>query len=623
MRRRSMGLTVASGLLTMVLAACVADPPPAVPGSETSAPPQAPTATGATVQVAIDGLGAGFNPHLASNSSAAARALAAMTLPSAFREVRGADGRVLLAPNTDLVPTVVQPTPLQIVYTIRQDAQWSDGAPIAAEDFVFLWESMITAPDTVGSAPYRQIESVTSGAGGKQVIVTLKAPLPGWRTLFQNILPSHLIKGSPGGFNGAMREKIPASGAGYLVKKVDVARDEVTLERNDRYWMKPARVDRIVLRKGGSDAQLANSVRTSDVQVVAVHGGPSLLAQLTSIYQVRAIEQVDPRVLSLTLNTRSKFLTDVAVRRALLDAVNVDLLTTVGSGGDSVRPARAQVLAPSDAGYAPTMPARPVPAEAKAKLEQALAAAGYSLQNAPIPPSQSVPPTPPPPTAVPESSAGASTSTDPSALPVPPSPSPGENVQQYVRDGVPMFLRIGVPQGNVPAFAVASNATDQLRAMGVFASVVALEPQVLTGTAVLDGAVDAVVGWSGTGPTPVERFAGRVECPAPPSEESQARPTVTTSPPVPNLQNDPAATTVGGNLSGLCDTELQGLASDGLRGGPVDLSAIDAELWSRATVLPILQDVTVTAVGPSVQGVALDGPPRDGVFSGVDSWVRE
>ncbi|BDH56257.1 hypothetical protein MTP03_11960 [Tsukamurella sp. PLM1] len=184
-----------------------------------------------------------------------------------------------------------------------------------------------------------------------------------------------------------------------------------------------------------------------------------------------------------------------------------------------------------------------------------------------------------------------------------------------------MFLRIGVPQGNTAAFAVASNATDQLRAMGVFASVVALEPQVLAGTALLDGAVDAVVGWSGTGPSPVERFAGRVECPPLPSESS-ATPTPTPSA-VPDLQNDPAATTVGGNLAGLCDEELQALAFDGLQGGAVDLAEIDAELWERATVLPILQDVTLTAVAPTVQGVALEGPPRDGVFSGVEGWTRK
>ncbi|MGV7636771.1 ABC transporter family substrate-binding protein, partial [Mycobacterium kansasii] len=94
---------------------------------------------------------------------------------------------------------------------------------------------------------------------------------------------------------------------------------------------------------------------------------------------------------------------------------------------------------------------------------------------------------------------------------------------------------------------------------GVFASVVTLEPQVVAGTALLDGAVDAVVGWSSTGPTPAERFAARVECPAPPSEGGQ-RPTTTSATPTPNLENDPAATTVGGNLSGLCDADLQGLA---------------------------------------------------------------
>ncbi|WP_256465224.1 hypothetical protein [Tsukamurella sp. PLM1] len=40
-------------------------------------------------------------------------------------------------------------------------------------------------------------------------------------------------------------------------------------------------------------------------------------------------------------------------------------------------------------------------------------------------------------------------------------------------------------------------------------------------------------------------------------------------------------------------------------------------------MLPILQDVTLTAVAPTVQGVALEGPPRDGVFSGVEGWTRK
>ncbi|MDF0530078.1 ABC transporter substrate-binding protein [Tsukamurella sp. 8F] len=660
-RRRSLpAVLVALALIPVMLGACAADPPPAVHGSDTSTPTPMPGATGTEVVVAVDDLGLGFNPHLQSDASPATQALAAMTLPSPFRPVVVQGGRTEYRQDTDLVPVVTQPTPLTVTYTIRQDAQWSDGAPISAEDFVYLWQSMITAPDTAGSAPYRQIASIDSGAGGKRVTVHLKAPLPGWRQLFTDLVPSHLVKGAPGGFTGAMRDKIPASGAGFLVKKVDLQRDEVTLERNDRYWMSPSKVDRIVIRRGGTDTQVANSVRTGDVQVVAMRGGASLLAQLGSIYEVKATETAAPRLMSLTLNTRSKFLSDVAVRRALLASLDVNLLTTVGSGGNTVRPARAQVLAPSNAGYMPTAPARPAnPAEAKQQLADALATAGYTLQTAAIPPTQSAPPT----TAsvrgqatvtVPPSASEPSGASE-SALSVPPSPSPGESVPQYVRDGVPMFLRIGVVAGNQQAFSVASNATDQLRSMGVFASVVTLDPDSLTSTALLDGTVDAVVGWNSVTSDPAVRLASRVSC-LPPAAGTTVAPSASASPeasatpgpgpvtatstPAPSsevpasssstsasdatLSEDEAAKLVGGNISGLCDADLQQVADQALEGRDAEnsLAAADRMLWQDAVELPIFQDVTVAAVAPTVLGVTLAGPLSTGVFTVPEQWER-
>ncbi|GAA4396257.1 ABC transporter family substrate-binding protein [Tsukamurella soli] len=664
---RPLAVAALAAVVPLSVASCAANPPPAMHGSDTSTPTPLPSATGTTVVVAVDNLGVGFNPHLEADLSPATQALAAMTMPSPFREVVGPDGHVHYQQNTDLVPSVVETSPVDITYTIRQDAQWSDGAPIAAEDFLYLWQSMITAPGTAGAAPYRLIDSVTSGAGGKRVTVHLRAPYPGWRSLFSNLLPSHLIKDAPGGFTGAMQGRIPASGGSFLVKKVDMARDEVTLERNDRYWMDPSKVDRIVIRKGGTDSQAANSVRTGDVQVVSMHGGPSLLAQLSSIYQVKAIDQPAPRLMSLTLNTRSPFLADQAVRRALLASLNVDLLTTVGSGGDTVRPARAQVLAPSNAGYAPTMPAGPAtPAAAKHQLEEALAAAGYTLQTAPIPPSQSEPPsTGPvshvtvtvPPSPAESSSAGAGVSASPTSLSVPPSPSPGESVRQFVRDGVPMFLRIGVAAGNQAAFSVASNATDQLRAMGVFASVVTLDPDQLASSALVDGTVDAVVGWSEVTGDPAVRLASRVECPpqgggatltaGAPATTSTSPPTVTapaggsgepsstTTPSGPEPTEQSAATSsmsesqaaaeVGGDISGLCDLDVQELARQALTGRDVadSLASADRMLWQDAVELPIFQDETVSAVAPTVAGVTLAGPLATGVFTVPESWERK
>jgi ABC-type transport system substrate-binding protein len=630
----SVAAAVIALTVTTALTGCAADPPPAVRGSDTSPPPAVPDVTGGVVQVAVDSLGAGFNPHLASNLSPATTALAEMTLPSVFEQELAPDGSVDYRLNTDLVPTVEQPSPLELVYTIRPDAQWSDGAPIAAEDFTYLWQMMVTMPDTVGAAAYRMIDSVTAGAGGKQVTVKLKAAFPGWKELFRNLLPSHLVRDAPGGFNGAMREQIPASGAGFRVKRIDIARDEVSLERNDRYWMQPAGVSEIVVRKGGGDPQLANSVRTGDVQVVTVHGGRSLQAQLASIYQVRTVEQPASRLLALTLNSRSPLLSDVAVRQALLGALDVDLLTTVGSGGGSVRPARAQLLAPSDPGYKPTMPARADATTAKAKLERTLAAAGYSLQNAPIPPTVTAPPTPAAPSATvsaaPSASAPSPSVPSPGApsgsgvsgsqsseaepthttLPVPPAPVPGEKVPQYVRNGTPMFLRIGVPSDDQAAFAVASNATDQLRAMGVFASVVVLEPKVLSSTALLSSQVDAVVTWSGLAPPPVERLAAREYCP----------PAVPGTPPP--TTPEAAGAVVGENLSGACSADLAAAAARGVSGQDIDQTDIDDALWQQATVLPILQDVTLVAVAPTVTGVQLPGTPASGVFTEVERWER-
>ncbi len=631
----------------LVPAGCAAEPPPAMQGSDISTPTPVASGGGTTVNVAVDDLGVGFNPHLEADLSPATQALAAMTLPSPFVPVPGPDGHVRYQQNTDLVPVVSQTSPTDITYIIRSDAQWSDGAPITAEDFLYLWQSMVSAPGTSGSAPYRLIDSITAGAGGKRVTVHLSQAFPGWRELFSDLLPSHLIKDAPGGFTGAMRDSIPASGGSFLVKKVDLARDEVTLERNDRYWMAPSKVDRIVIRKGGDDTQVANSVRTGDVQVLSMHGGPSLLAQLASIYEVRAIDQPAPRMMTLTLNTRSKFLADQQVRRALLASLNVDLLTTVGSGGDTVRPARAQVLAPSNMGYVPTMPPGPAtPAQAKQDLEQALAAAGYTLQTAPIPPSQSAPPSAEssvPIVTAPPSSAGSSTS----SLPVPPSPSPGENVQQFVRDGVPMFLRIGVVAGNQSAFSVASNATDQLRAMGVFASVVSLDPDTLTSTALLDGTVDAVVGWSTVTSNPAVALASRVDCPPqdggatltagttvalPTTQASSSAATGDTSAsltPTPTDTSEPsqqdAAARVVGNISGLCDLDVQELAQQALTGREVSasLASADRMLWQDAVQLPIFQDVTVAAVSPDVTGVTLAGPLATGVFTVPQSWEKK
>ena len=59
------------------------------------------------------------------------------------------------------------------------------------------------------------------------------------------------------------------------------------------------------------------------------------------------------------------------------------------------------------------------------------------------------------------------------------------------------------------------------------------------------------------------------------------------------------------NITGICDRSIQPKIDAALRGTEEIAEVIDAvepRLWNMSTVLPILQDTTIVAAGPSVQG---------------------
>ncbi|QKT10757.1 ABC transporter family substrate-binding protein [Rhodococcus sp. W8901] len=598
--RRLLGAAAAVSVLTV--AACTANPPPPVESTDSPKPTTA-VPTKNTVVVAIDDVGIGFNPHLLADQSPANSAVSALVLPSPFRPVVDParpgvttwipDPSVLVSatatPETPATtdtapetPDVAPAVPTTITYQLRNEAQWSDGAPIAAEDFRYLWQQMISQPGVVDPAGYGLIEDIASSGGGKTVTVKMSAPYPAWRELFTDLLPSHLVKDSPGGFARGLADNIPVSGGRFHIKSVDRGRDEIQLERNDRFWDTPAKPDQILMRRGGSPAQLADSMRSGDAQVARVHSGAATLAQLSVIPDVQTGTELQPRVLSVTLNGRVPALADRQVRRGLLGLLDPNLLATVGAGSESAAvPARAQILAPSDPGYAPTAPPPPTREQAFGLL----AAAGYQLL----------------PTTTTEGAA-------PETL----------TEGRMVHDGEQLTLVLGAPENDDTAVAVANTVADQWRGAGIAASVLSLPAEELYGEALASGRVDAVVGWERAGSDPATSLASRFGClPLTASEAASATP-------------EPGSTSARelrspSNLSGLCEPALQPAIDEALRGqGDVARVIADAEpkLWDLAAVLPVLQDNTVVAVGPGVQGVVMGGPVQVGIFTDAGAWTR-
>ncbi|MFD4291898.1 ABC transporter family substrate-binding protein [Rhodococcus sp. NPDC058532] len=589
----------------LVLAGCTANPPPPVESTD-SPKPTTTVPTKNTVVVAIDEIGQGFNPHLLSDQSPVNAAVTSMVLPSPFRPVPSATvpGGTDWAPDESLLVSadVTAQAPFTVTYQLRNEAQWSDSAPIAAEDFRYLWQQMISEPGVVDPAGYALIDDVASSAGGKTVTVTMRAPYPAWRELFTDLLPSHLVKDTPGGFARGLAENIPVSGAQFHIKSVDRGRDEILLERNDRFWGRPAVADQVLLRRGGSNAQLTDSIRSGDAQVVQVRGAGTLQAQLGAVPGVRSGTTPQPRVLDVTLNGRTPTVSDQRVRRGLFGLVDPDLLAAVGTPtGANASVARAQVLAPSAPGYAPTAP----PPLGREQALGLLAESGWLHE--PVDP------------------------TDP------------DGAWQLVRDGAPMTLTIGATAGDDTAIAVANTAADQWRGAGATVTVTTMRAEELYGRALIDGRVDAVVGWTRAGSDPATALASRYGCPLPagpvpePLAETDDVPAPTaTGHPDPdgsatdedaeptdeNTEPNPAAPS---NVSGLCDPTLQQGIDDALRGiGDVGQLIAQAEprLWELATVLPVLQDTTVVAAGPDVDGVSLTGATGVGIFSDVAEWSR-
>ncbi|WP_107983925.1 ABC transporter family substrate-binding protein [Rhodococcus sp. OK519] len=592
--RQVFGAAAAASLLA--LTACTANPPPPVESTDSPKPTTA-VPTKNTVAVAIDDVGIGFNPHLLADQSPVNSAVSALVLPSPFRPVSdpARPGATQWVPDASvLVSATALPVeaPTTIKYQLRNEAQWSDGAPIAAEDFRYLWQQMITQPGVVDPAGYGLVADVESSGGGKTVTVTLAAAYPAWRELFTDLLPSHLVKDTPGGFARGLGDNIPVSGAQFHIKSVDRGRDEIVLERNDRFWGTPAKADQILMRRGGSPAQLADSIRSGDAQVARVHGGAATLGQLSVIPGVRTGTELQPRVLSVTLNGRVPELAEAGVRKGLLGLLDPNLLATVGAGSESsATPARAQVLAPSDPGYAPTAP--PVPSREQAT--GLLASVGF----------QSVP--------------NLTEGDDPEVV----------TIGRMVRDNEQLTLVLGAPENDDIAIAVANTVADQWRGAGIAASVRPMKAEDLYGEALTSGSVDAVVGWERAGSDPATSLASRFGC-LPLSASSDTGPDEESATTTPAPTATPGATSAPSprspsNLSGLCDPSLQPAIDAALRGldDPAHVIA-DAEpkLWELAAVLPVLQDNAIVVAGPGVDGVSLTGPVPVGIFGDAGVWTR-
>jgi peptide/nickel transport system substrate-binding protein len=254
-------------------------------------------------------------------------------------------GAFLAAPDFTARPKLVsrvpftRKPPFTLTYHIRRAAQWSDGVPVSARDFVFTHRAVEKyAADQYPA--HTMVESIRR-VDSKTLRVVLRRRVAEWRLgLFPFVLPQHALAGedldqiwSDGIDNPMTAERI---GSGPFLVESWERGEQLTLVRNPRYWgPHVAHLDRLVVRfcSAGThvctSAGMLEALRQGDVDVVLTRD-PRVAPDLRQLSRTNVVLFPSDSWESLTLNTESKespALGSKLVRRAL--AYSMDRLKIV------------------------------------------------------------------------------------------------------------------------------------------------------------------------------------------------------------------------------------------------------------------------------------------------------
>jgi ABC-type transport system substrate-binding protein len=579
-RRRAGWVVLAAALLAV--GACTPPnlPAPITPTGATSVP-SSPPAPG-TLVVGLDG-GAGpitgFNPYAIADYSPAAQAVASLVLPSTF--VMAADGTV--ATDADVVDwvAVTSLNPFTVTYLLDRKASWSDGTPITAEDFSYLRDQLAVQPGTVASAGYRLISAIRSRDAGKTVEVEFSAAFPQWRSLFSPLLPSHLLKDSPGGWSSALDSDLPLSGNRYRMTSYDPVTGQVVLARNDKYWATPPGPAAVVLRLG-QPSELLAAFNRGDVQ--ALWFAPDAATAQDIADQVPGDQRTalaTPSSIQLVMNTAGGPTADRDVRAAIAAGLDPDAVAVALTGGwsDGARTVTSQVALPVESSAEadpptdpPTEP--PIVTDDPAAAEAALDTAGYT-----------------------------------------------RNGLYVARDGQLLRLRLGYPSGQPRIAAAARLIQQQLGGIGIEVDLFPDAAPDLIENKVAAGTVDLALINLARGPVDSVAAATAFGCSRTDPLGIGSSTAGSTGEATPAAPAGPAAPRTG-NLSGYCQAGTQRVLVEGLT-GQIDVAEADPGLWVDLPVLPLIQPRAVLAVSSDLQAV-LDGDHPGwswtGPLAGLASW---
>lgn len=185
-------------------------------------------------------------------------------------------------PEPGLTSWTISEDGLQYTFTIREDAEWSDGTPITSADVKFTYEAIVS--DVVESPRKQDIGAITSIeiVDDKTFIVNLDAPnCTIWGNAFGALrpLPAHKFAADFSDFMTSSMNTTPDVGSGPYLFDERSAGEFVRLRANPNYYGGVPNIPNVVYRIVADPATLNQALQTGTVDYGFMY--PDQFEQLT------------------------------------------------------------------------------------------------------------------------------------------------------------------------------------------------------------------------------------------------------------------------------------------------------------------------------------------------------
>ncbi len=330
MRKRLLGALITT--LTLVLVSCggggdASGPAPQIGTIDIGATPVETLRDGGTFRWTIDYLPPNFNYNQVDGPDLNNRHVLGALVP--FLYIPQPDGTVKANENYLTSAELTSTNPQVVTYTLRDEATWSDGAPMTWQDFRAQWQALNgsnKAFQIASSTGYKDIASVERGTSDKQAVVTFATPFSDWQTLFETLYPAS-TNTNPATFNTGWTQGLPITAGPFKLAQIDRTANTMTVVRDEKWWGRKPRLDRIIFRAIPAEAQF-DALVNNETDFVDVGPNINSFTRAQSAAGVTVRKALAPNYRHITFNGRpGTILADQQLRIAIQKGINRQAIT--------------------------------------------------------------------------------------------------------------------------------------------------------------------------------------------------------------------------------------------------------------------------------------------------------